>query len=1012
MRVTLAAALLGLGACSAAPPTGSVASIALGNDGSGLACSQQTQPDGQVLIYCGDLPQPSGRIVIEPVAAGTQPAHLVQRSPWRTTLDLRFDCREHGSEPLFDSQTATLDCVRRMSGWPRIALVTVLDGEAYFGDADPAAALVLRRGIGVLSGRIAASAAQVPVNEGLAARRAAAEAVSSRDIRQYDVLMMAGVRANLTENFAAAEAAFRQAAELQLRYQGPDAPTRADPLLHQALQLSNLGRYAESDAVFATATHLIDAARSRGSLLPDETLVARLALYRGLSLLNQNRPTDAMTLFDQAERGYTIFAPQGSRLRPAGATAPRGLEAAVAGLAEAQLFQDPVTASAVLGLISTKRSRAVALLRLGRVQESQVASQTAQDLAQVHGLALVPLEARILRTSAMVAEAQGDQPRALSLLTRSVNAFNEAFPSSRPVAETELLRAASLFRQERAGDGLMVCRQAVALLQRLRGGVAVHLMMPCLDGLAEAADRAGESELGWSLRAEMFTASQLAQSNLTSTQIAEAAARLSEGQRDTRVGQAIRQRDIVASTLEKLYRDRDAAEQAQRSGAPSPGRSVADLNRAIEQAEAAETEAEAALGAASPNYRQLVESVATAQEVFSALHPREALATMVLGEDHGWTLVLRDGKIATMRIAGGRPRMQWLVSRVRASMHPGGDGLPPRFDTDAASELYAALLGPASGRVSDLRSLVVAPSGPLLSIPFGLLLTGPANGDLAQAPWLVRSTTVAHVPAPANFVSLRRSGGSRAGKPWAGFGDPVPVTLRQALALFPSPDCRGSADLLSHLPALAGARSEIELVRRELGGSAADELEGSAFTRSGLERLGLRDFRVLHFATHGLLPTDLSCQSEPALLLSAPPGASSAAQALLTASQIAQWDLDADTVILSACNTSGPDGQPAGESLSGLARSFFFAGTRSLLVTHWDVNDRVTAVLVAGTMQRLRAAPEQGLAAALAGQQRALLAQATGSLEGLAHPFYWAPLALVGEGGGSGASGRGAHAGP
>ena len=200
-------------------------------------------------------------------------------------------------------------------------------------------------------------------------------------------------------------------------------------------------------------------------------------------------------------------------------------------------------------------------------------------------------------------------------------------------------------------------------------------------------------------------------------------------------------------------------------------------------------------------------------------------------------------------------------------------------------------------------------------------------------------------------------------------------------------------------------------MRRELGGAAQDALLGPAFTRDALLQMDLKAFRVLHFATHGLLPTDLNCQSEPAILVSAKAGAPDASGALLTASQIAQWSLDADTVILSACNTSGPDGQPAGESLSGLARSFFFAGARALMVTHWAVNDQVTTILVAGTMQRLRQAPEQGLAVALAAQQRALLAQANGPLAPLAHPFYWAPLALIGDGGGTAAASRGARAG-
>ena len=156
--------------------------------------------------------------------------------------------------------------------------------------------------------------------------------------------------------------------------------------------------------------------------------------------------------------------------------------------------------------------------------------------------------------------------------------------------------------------------------------------------------------------------------------------------------------------------------------------------------------------------------------------------------------------------------------------------------------------------------------------------------------------------------------------------------------------------------------------------------------------------RVLHFATHALLPTDLRCQNEPALVTSPPPGAEDASGALLTASDVAGLNLDADAVILSACNTGGPGGTTAGESLTGLARSFFYAGARALLVTHWSVNDRTTAYIVALTLAAERADPSLGLAGALARAQVQVLADAKGDVAIQAHPFYWAALAVIGEG--------------
>ena len=104
-------------------------------------------------------------------------------------------------------------------------------------------------------------------------------------------------------------------------------------------------------------------------------------------------------------------------------------------------------------------------------------------------------------------------------------------------------------------------------------------------------------------------------------------------------------------------------------------------------------------------------------------------------------------------------------------------------------------------------------------------------------------------------------------------------------------------------------------------------------------------------------------------------------------------------MLLSACNTGGgAGGSEAGESLSGLARSFFYAGARSMLVTHWDVSDQVTSVLITTTLAYAKSDPNMGMAAALAAAQRRLLDKAKKDLPILAHPFFWAPVALIGEG--------------
>jgi CHAT domain-containing protein len=207
--------------------------------------------------------------------------------------------------------------------------------------------------------------------------------------------------------------------------------------------------------------------------------------------------------------------------------------------------------------------------------------------------------------------------------------------------------------------------------------------------------------------------------------------------------------------------------------------------------------------------------------------------------------------------------------------------------------------------------------------------------------------------------------------------------------------------MLTRLSPLPFAKRELEAARLLLGAATTDELLGEAFTAANVLGRDLRDYRVLQFSTHALLPSEIACQTEPAIVTSVPRGALDAGGALLTASQVAGMNLDADLIILSACNSGGPGGTVAGESLSGLARSFFYAGARALMVTHWAVNDQTAAYLVADTMRRLRDRPDFGIAEALRAAELGLLDGAGKDLNpDVAHPFYWAPFAVIGEGSG------------
>ncbi len=984
------------GAASAAQGEG----ISLGANASGETCSQlPSGAEDTVDVFCGSWQQPAARIRADGSSADTTPMSAATAGSWRETIDLRYVCNAPvPTSILGGEQAVVLQCTRRVGGWPQIAMVASVDGRIYQAYGILPTLPVIERSIGVLSGRTTATSAALPPSaaDALLAPQLAAHAFSAGDVGEYERLMSLGARANLAENFAAAEIAYRAALALEQRKLGRDNPDTVTALMHLALQVSDQGRFTDADALFKQA----DALAPRAS---DKAAVARLQHYRALHALNQGRNEQALTLLQSAESGYAALVPRDS-------LTPNVQLASVGGASDLAIFPgqgltlDPTTQSALIGLIEARRYRAIVLRQLGRPTESAAAIASAESLARANHLSVPLVSARLSRTTATTEDVNGNVVAAASGLSFSRQNFTQIVPRTRPVAETALLQAGVAAKQGDPSRTIELCRIGITLLRDLRSGTDPALLEPCLASFAaEAQHRSGERQR---LLMEMFETAELAQDSLTSREIDEAAARLAANARDPRVAEAIRRRQDTTDALAELYRQRDAlAGRASPESMPSDAPiDPAALDKKIAATQADLADADAALQAAAPNYAQLVQQVVPTADVLGALAPNEALAAITPTKNGGWVFLLRDGTIDVAPMKGDAASITDMVKRVRASIESPTGSLP-QFDTRSAQGLYDATLAQVTTRLTGVKALVVAPSGALLSLPFALLLTGPADPtNLAAAPWLNRQMTIAHVPSAANFVTLRKAGNSQAAHPWFGFGDFRPVTLAQAEASFPGASCMDSAKLFASLPPLPYAQRELVAARTLLGAPASAELLNTAFTADAVRHAALKDYRILHFAAHALLPSELHCQNEPAIVTSAPPRARDASGALLTTSDITGLDLDADLVILSACNSGGPGGTTAGASLSGLARAFFYAGARSLEVTHWSVNDQVAAFLVADTLRRLRENPNLGIAGALRDAQLAMLADAgKGMPAEIAHPFFWAAFAVIGEGGGRGA---------
>jgi CHAT domain-containing protein/Tfp pilus assembly protein PilF len=380
------------------------------------------------------------------------------------------------------------------------------------------------------------------------------------------------------------------------------------------------------------------------------------------------------------------------------------------------------------------------------------------------------------------------------------------------------------------------------------------------------------------------------------------------------------------------------------------------------------------------------------------------------------------------------PCTELLKTDYTAADHRVGKPLP--FDPGRAGALYKALFGGVEDVIKGKHLLIVA-SGALTQLPFQVLITRkhhPGQSTpkaLQRAAWLVRSHALTVLPSVSSLKALRQlAKESHASRSLMGFGNPLldgpdaryttwagaarskqscPKAPEQRLATLAGErrdvlplGLRGGladvAQIRSQVP-LPETADELCAVARDLGVSSEVIQLGERATETEIKRLSdageLAKYRVIHFATHGALAGQISGNAEPGLILTPPTEATETDDGYLSASEITALKLDADWVILSACNTAA-GGAEGTEALSGLARAFFYAGARSLLVSHWSVYSDSTVKLITDAVRRMAADKTIGRAQAM---RQSMLAMIDKGRPYEAHPAYWAPFVVVGEGG-------------
>jgi CHAT domain-containing protein/Flp pilus assembly protein TadD len=410
-----------------------------------------------------------------------------------------------------------------------------------------------------------------------------------------------------------------------------------------------------------------------------------------------------------------------------------------------------------------------------------------------------------------------------------------------------------------------------------------------------------------------------------------------------------------------------------------------------------------------PNYTALAQpEPLSLPETQALLEDDEAVLAFYIGAEKSYAWTVTKGEGFWTEIPTNAKQLNDQVQELRASLTFNAD-IP--FDAKLAYQIYQQTFGAIADKIAGKRRLSVIASGALTSIPLGMLVTkDPTGKSLKDTDWLIKSFAITVEPSISSIKTMRaKERTAPATKPMIAFADPVfsqkardqtppaHIRLRSMPEFYQGTqvDVRALGDALPQLPA---TRSEVKAVARSVHADSGDLRLGPDATTTAVKESPLDQYRVVYFATHSLVAGDLEkfakAKAEPALVLSIPEKPTEQDDGLLRASDIAQLKLNADWVVLSACNTASGDGVGA-EALSGLAQAFIYAGARSLVVSHWDVNDAAAAKLMSALFSISSSQPELSHGEALQAAEIQLLGAAKTDAE--AHPRYWAPFAVVGE---------------
>jgi CHAT domain-containing protein/tetratricopeptide (TPR) repeat protein len=739
---------------------------------------------------------------------------------------------------------------------------------------------------------------------------------------------------------------------------GPDHPEVATVLNSFAILYEKEGRYAEAEALYKRALAIRE--KALGPDHPDHFLVAQ-------SLGN------LAALYDHQGR-YAEAEPLNKR----------SLE-----IYENALGPDhPDVARSLNNLAALYDNH-------GRHTEAEPLYKRALAIYEKALGAKDPNVGQCLNNLAVLYDHQGRYAEAEPLYKQALAINEKALGPDHPDVALSLNNLAVLYQnQGRYADALPLVQRTISAGFAIKS-VALPVLIISQVTSQSPSDRAFDDSLNIIQRASQ-TSAAAALNNLN--------ARFSAG--NDRLAQLVRKDQDLAAETERL--DKAIVEAVSKE--PSKRDKIAEqrIKDRLDEASRERNDLQQVFLRDFPNYAALSKpEPPTAKEIQSLLDNDEALVIIDL-DQYSYVWVVTHDRAEWKPIRLPAEQASKTIETLRAALNPES---PKPYDRALAYQLYRQVLGPVEDIISQKTRLSFVLGGALTSLPPQvLLMSDPEGKDLASLDWLVRKYAITILPSVASLKVLRTGKTvAVAAKPMIGFGDPVfdretqtnapqQTVLNRSLTTFyrgAIPDTKALAKALPPLPETA---DELRAIAETLQASPEDIKLGDEASVTTVKREPLDDYRVVYFATHALVAGEVEqfakVKGEPSLVLSIPDKPTEDDDGLLRASEVATLKLNADFVVLSACNTATGD-KPGAEALSGLARAFFYAGAKSLVVSHWDVDSDSAVDLMTGLFDALKTNPHLSHAEALRASMLRMITN-TAKPE-WAQPKFWAPFIVVGE---------------